>query len=166
MRYRITSGTLTVEARSRIHNTTTVWNKITGEVVADPDTLATTGATARFEIDMTAFDAGDFLKNRKLRGDLDLAHHPVARFELVRLRDVVRDGAAVTATAEGMLDWRGVKRELVLVGRGTFDASGISASAKFELDIRTLGLEAPKFLMFKVEDEVGATVVIRGAVAP
>jgi len=71
MRYRVTAGTLTVQARSRLHDTTTVWNRITGEVTADAETLATAGATAAFDVDMTAFDAGDFLKNRKLRKDFD-----------------------------------------------------------------------------------------------
>ena len=166
MRYRITTGTLTVRARSRVHDTTTVWTKITGEVIADPDTLATAGATARFEVDMTAFDAGDFLKNRKLRKDFDLADHPAASFELQRVTGVVRDGPSFTATAEGVLGWRGRKLGLVLVGQGKLDDMGVSASASFELDIRELGLSAPRFLMFKVEDEVTVEVTIRGAVAP
>jgi polyisoprenoid-binding protein YceI len=166
VRYRVAAGALKVQARSRIHNTTTVWSKITGEVDADPETLVTAGATARFEVDMTAFDAGDFLKNRKLRNDFELARHPTARFELVRLRDVVRDRTGFTATAEGVLDWRGIKRELVLAGRGTLDATGMSATASFELDIRTLGLSPPKFLMFKVEDEVSVEVTIHWQVVP
>ena len=63
MRYRVSSGSLTVQARSRVHDTTTVWNRITGEITADPDRLADVGPAgtqARFEVDMTAFDAGDF----------------------------------------------------------------------------------------------------------
>jgi polyisoprenoid-binding protein YceI len=164
MRYRVSAGTLTVRARSRLHVTTTVWNRVTGEITADPDTLATAGATARFKVDMTAFDAGDFLKNRKLRKDFDLEGHPEASFELVRLTHVARDGAAFTATAEGTLRWRGREVGLVLAGRGTLDGMAVSASATFELDIRTLGLSAPRFLMFKVEDEVTVAVAIRGAV--
>jgi polyisoprenoid-binding protein YceI len=166
MQYRITAGTLTVQARSRVHNTTAVWNQVTGEVTADPATLATAGATARFEVDMTAFDAGDFLKNRKLRSDFDLASHPVARFELTAVRGVVPAGSAFTATAIGVLDWRGRRVALELAGRGTLDGATLSAQATFELDIRTLGLSAPRFLMFKVEDEVTVAVEIRGAVIP
>jgi len=165
MRYRVTTGRLTVQARSRVHDTTTVWNKITGEIVADPDTLATAGATARFEVDMTAFDAGDFLKNRKLRKDFDLAGHPTASFTLERLTGVVRNGPDFIATAEGVLTWRGRKVGLVLVGHGKLDDMGVNASATFELDIRTLGLSAPRFLMFKVEDEVTVAVTIEGQVA-
>jgi polyisoprenoid-binding protein YceI len=166
VRYRVTAGTLTVQARSRVHDTTTVWNKIAGEIVADPDTLATAGATAHFEVDMTAFDAGDFLKNRKLRKDFDLATHPTARFELRRVHGVVRDGATFTATAEGVVDWRGRRVELVLAGQGKLDDMSASASATFELDIRTLGLSAPRFLMFKMEDEVTVAVAIRGQALP
>lgn len=174
MRYRVTSGTLTVRARSRIHDTTTVWNRITGEIVADPDTLALApvladggpaATSARFEVDMTAFDAGDFLKNRKLRKDFALDAHPRASFALSALRDVVRTGTAFTATAVGTLDWRGKRVELALSGRGTLDAMAIEARATFELDIRWLGLAAPKFLIFKVEDEVTVDVAIQGVPA-
>jgi len=164
MRYRVTAGTLTVQARSRVHDTTTVWNKVSGEIDADPDTLASAGATARFEVDMTAFDAGDFLRNRKLRKDFDLAAHPTARFELRAVRGVVREGATFTATAEGVLDWRGHRVELTLAGRGRLDAMGVDASATFELDIRKLGLSAPRFLMIKMEDEVAIDVTVRGPV--
>jgi len=184
VRYRVTSGTLTVRARSRIHDTTTVWNRVTGEIVADPETLAAApvlalapvpapapddarpaGTSARFEVDMTAFDAGDFLKNRKLRKDFALEAHPRASFVLTALQGVVRTGTAFTATAVGTLEWRGKRVELTLSGRGTLDAMAASASATFELDIRWLGLAAPKFLIFKVEDEVTVEVAIRGVPA-
>jgi hypothetical protein len=182
VRYRVTSGTLTVRARSRIHDTTTVWNRVTGEIVADPETLAAApvlapvlapapadarpaGTSARFEVDMTAFDAGDFLKNRKLRKDFALEAHPRASFVLTALQGVVRTGTAFTATAVGTLEWRGKRVELTLSGRGTLDAMAASASATFELDIRWLGLAAPRFLIFKVEDEVTVDVAIRGVPA-
>jgi hypothetical protein len=178
VRYRVTSGTLTVRARSRIHDTTTVWTRITGEIVADPETLAVApvlapapgdpspaGTAARFEVDMTAFDAGDFLKNRKLRKDFALEAHPRASFVLTALQGMVRTGTAFTATAVGTLEWRGKRVELTLSGRGTLDAMAASASATFELDIRWLGLAAPKFLIFKVEDEVTVDVAIRGVPA-
>jgi hypothetical protein len=168
VRYRVTAGTLTVRARSRLHDTTTVWNRITGEIAADPDTLAEvgpTGTAARFEVDMTAFDAGDFLKNRKLRKDFDLEGHPRASFTLTALEDVIKSGATFSATARGTLAWRGKQIELVLSGRGTLDDMSVSATATFELDIRRLGLSAPRFLIFKVEDEVTVAVELRGAVA-
>lgn len=166
MRYTVTAGKLTVRARSRIHDTTTVWDKITGDVEADPETLATAGAQASFRVDMTSFDAGDWLRNRKLRKDFELDAHPAAAFELRALREVRRDGAAFSATAEGVLRWRGKEVPLTLDGKGTLDAQGVEASATFELDIRKLGLSAPRFLMIKMEDEVAIEVSVRGPVKP
>jgi hypothetical protein len=88
VRYRVTTGTLTVQARSRVHDTTTVWSKITGDIVADPDTLA--GATARFEVDMTAFDAGDSqnrsqgLRHGRASGDVELRRSAMSRDDRVQ----------------------------------------------------------------------------------
>lgn len=165
MKYRIERGTLTVKAKSRLHDTTTVWSVVRGEVEADADTLATAGAVATFTVDMTQFDAGDWLKNKKLRSDFEMDKHPEARFALQKVRDVVREGGsnAFTAIAEGMLAWRGREVTLTITGKGTLDANGVAASASFPLDIRTLGMKAPRFLMFKMEDEVMVEVAFAGS---
>jgi polyisoprenoid-binding protein YceI len=154
-------GKLTVKARSSVHDTTTVWDKITGDVDADPDAIE--AATARFSVDMTSFDAGDWLKNRKLRKDFDLEGHPTATFRLERVSEVVRAGTAFEAKAEGQLQWRGKTVPLKLSGKGSLDADRLTASASFELDIKLLGLQPPKFFMFKVEDVVTIDVVLQGA---
>jgi polyisoprenoid-binding protein YceI len=162
VKYRVSSGKLTVQARSRLHDTTTVWSKVTGDV--DADASAIEGAHATFTVDMTSFDAGDWLKNRKLKKDFDMDAHPKATFELRGVKDVVRDGAKFTANAEGVLRWRGKDVVLTLAGRGTLDDVSVQASATFELDIKKLGLAAPRFLMIKMEDEVTVDVTITGAV--
>lgn len=164
MRYRVDAGKLTVKARSKIHDTTTVWDKITGDVEADPETLATTGAVAKFTVDMTSFDAGDWLKNRKLRKDFDMDGHPRATFELRALRDVQRDGNRFTATADGALAWRGKEIVVTLQGEGTLDATTFDVRGSFELDITKLGLSAPRFLVIKMEDIVAIDVGVRGKV--
>jgi len=94
-----TTGSMKVQARSRVHDVSTTWSKITADVDADPD--AVEAAKATFSVDMTAFDAGDWLKNRKLRKDFALDDHPTATFTLDRVSDVVRDGAKFEAKAEG-----------------------------------------------------------------
>jgi polyisoprenoid-binding protein YceI len=160
MKYSIAGGKLTVKARSSVHDTTTVWDKITGDVEADPDAIEQAKAT--FTVDMTSFDAGDWLKNRKLRKDFDMDGNPSATFTLERVSDVKRDGDKFTAKAEGKLKWRGKEVVLVLSGQGTLSADRVEASAKFELDIKKLGLTAPKFFVFKMEDEVAIEVTVRG----
>ena len=164
MKYRIDAGRLTVQARSKVHDTTTVWDQVSGDVDADADAIE--AARATFRVDMTAFDAGDWLKNRKLRKDFEMDAHPQASFELRAVRDVVRDGAKFTATAEGVLRWRGEEVPLTLAGRGTLDAQRVEASGTFELDIKKLGLSAPRFLMIKMEDEVTVDVTVRGTALP
>ncbi len=162
MKYRVDSGKLTVQARSKLHDTTTVWDKVTGEVEADANAIE--AARATFAVDMASFDAGDWLKNRKLKKDFDMDAHPRATFELRAVKDVVRDGAKFTATAEGVLRWRNKEIVLAIAGRGSVDDTRVEASATFELDIRKLGLSAPRFLMIKMEDEVSVEVSVRGAV--
>lgn len=166
-RYQIGAGSqLRVTARSKVHDTSTVWDTITGEVEADGATLASAGARARLTVDMARFDAGDWLKNRKLRKDYDLDHHARAEFELLGLDGVVADGDRFRATARGVLRWRGKELAIALAGDGVVAGDRLEATGRFELDIRTLGLTAPRFLMFKVEDEVAVEVVLRGRAVP
>jgi polyisoprenoid-binding protein YceI len=162
MKY-LTTGSMKVQARSRVHDVSTTWSKITAEVDADPD--AVEAAKATFTVDMTQFDAGDWLKNRKLRKDFALDDHPTATFTLDRVSDVVRDGAKFEAKAEGTLRWRGKTVPLKLSGRGSLDAAKLSASASFELDIKLLGLQAPKFFIVKMEDVVTVEVTLTGVAA-
>lgn len=151
-----------VRARSSIHDTNTTFSKISGRVEADGDTLEETGATASFSVDMGAFDAGDWLKNRKLKKDMDPGRYPTATFELTELRDVKReDDGSFVARAVGTLAWRGRSLTVEVAGKGTLDDSGIDATGTFDLDIRELGMEPPKILMFKVEPEVTIEVTLR-----
>ena len=164
-RYIIGKGSqLSVKARSNVHDTVTVWNKVTGTLTADVATLDSAGATASASVDMTEFDAGDWFKNRKLRKDYDIDAHPCATFELTGLRNVVRNGPAFTAIAAGVLGWRGKQLNVTIAGKGTMSATTFDATGAFELDIRALGLQAPKVLMFKVQDEMSVEIILRGVV--
>jgi hypothetical protein len=187
MKYAIERGRLVVTARSSVHDTKTVWDRVSGTAEADPADLAT-GASLAVAVDMTSFDAGDFLKNRKLRKDLELERHGPARFALAGLDDVqvatygsppmqtsgdlrraIGGGAAggFTARARGQLVWRGRSLDVVAAGSGRIDAAGFTASARFELDVTRLGVTPPRFLMFKVEDTVLVEVELVGrATAP
>lgn len=153
---------LTVKAKSSVHDTTTTWNRISGQVSAAPDTLAAASAVAN--VDMLAFDAGDWLKNKKLRSDFDLATYPRAEFRLVRVADIVQQGARFSAQAHGELHWRNRTVPLQITGAGELSESEFSAQGTFVFDIRSVGLVAPRFLMFKVADEVEVRVVLHGVV--
>ncbi len=166
--YRIIEGKshMVVRARSSIHDSETVWKKVTGTVHADSANLAQSGATASFTVDMRDFDAGDWLKNRKLKKDLDADSHPHATFELTGLEEVQQasDGS-FEARALGTLSWRGRSVDVVAKGTGTLDDSHVEVKATFELDVTKLGVKPPRVLMFKVEDVVEVTVTLHGIVS-
>jgi len=165
--YKLNGGSaVEVKARSSIHDTTTRWETVSGTVTADAETLAETGASAAIAVDMTAFDAGDWLKNRKLKKDLDVANHPRAEFELFALTDVVRaEDGSFSAKAAGVLRWRGREASVEATGSGRFDGDRLEATAKFDLDVTTLGVKPPKVLMFKVEPVVSVEVRVVGVVS-
>jgi len=147
-----------VKARSSLHDTETRWTGLTGTIDADAADLA--GRTAaEVAVDMTRHDAGDFLRNRKLRKDLDVASFPRAHFRLAGVREVVeRGGGRFAAVADGSIAWHGREVAIAAAGEGTIGRDELSAVARFELDVRRFGVEPPRFLMFKVEDVVSVEV--------
>ena len=90
---------LVVTARSSVHDTDTSFVGITGQVNADPAAMADT--RAEVAVDMKTADAGDWLKNRKLRKDMDFEKYPHASFRLTGISDIVEKGARVAATLSG-----------------------------------------------------------------
>lgn len=156
---------IVVRARSTFHDTRTTWNKISGQIELDPGKLESTGVVASFRVDMTSYDAGGFLENRKLAKDFELSRHPVATFELSGLRNVHRPETPVESTAyrflavaDGILAWRSKQVTLAVKGQASIDGGSLAARGSFDLDIRDLGLAAPRFLVFKVSDEVTVDV--------
>ncbi|HET6612341.1 MAG TPA: YceI family protein [Kofleriaceae bacterium] len=162
--YTVTGGKVVVRATSSLHDTVTTWARVAGEIRADPDRLADPGGAAvTVAVDMTDLSAGDFLRNRKLKKDLDVAAHPEATFRLARVVEVTRDErtGAFEARAEGTLAWRGREVTLEVTGTGTIDDRHVDAQAAFSLDVTTLGVKPPRFLMLKVAEVVAVTVEIR-----
>jgi len=154
------TGKLTVTATSKVHDTTIVWSKLIGEADARPDALE--AATASFTVDMLSYDAGDWMKNRRLRIDYDLERHRTATFALERVANVVRDGSRFQATATGALRWRGIDVPIEVVGNGTLDAQQLTASARFALDVTKFGIAPPKLFMFKVDNVATIEVELTG----
>jgi hypothetical protein len=147
-----------VRARSNIHDTDTRWTGVSGTIDADAADLGA-GAAAEVLVDMTRHDAGDFLRNRKLRKDLEVERFPQARFRLARLREVSSRGAGLfAARADGSIAWHGRDVDISAAGEGTVTDGELRATARFELDVRAFGVSPPRFLMFKVEEIVSVEV--------
>jgi polyisoprenoid-binding protein YceI len=160
MKFTVQRGLVEVKARSAIHDTVTRWSRVGGVIRFDADDPG--AAHAEIEVDMRSFDAGDRLKNWKLKSDLDPDSHPTAQFVLGRLDQVHEEVAGrFVAGGVGQLQWRGKRVDIAVRGKATVDRMSIEASASFELDVKTLGVSPPRFLMFKVEDVVSVTVTLR-----
>jgi polyisoprenoid-binding protein YceI len=160
MKYTVQRGRVEVKARSSIHDTNTVWAKVTGTIDFDPD--KTDAARAEIQVDMRAFDAGDRLKNWKIKGDLDPDSHPTATFTLMRFDQINEKTAGdFEAVAVGQLAWRGKTPSIKVKGKARIDRRAIDAQASFDLDVRKeLGVTPPKFFMFKVEDVVSVQITL------
>jgi polyisoprenoid-binding protein YceI len=149
-------------ARSSVHDTEATLGPLTGTIEADLAALDQPGqVTLEIAVDLTAADGGDFLRTRKLRGEIDVRRYPEARFTLSRVVAMDRDpDGAFRATGAGVIAWRGRELEIRPEGSGALTEDGIDAAATFTLDIREFGVEPPKFLMLKVEPEVAVSVRI------
>lgn len=159
--YRVDAGKsrINVRARSTVHDTDTVWDRLSGTIEVAPE--AVDGARGTVAVDMTHFDAGDWLKNRKLKKDIDPAAHPEARFTIESVDSVTpRDDGSFDATVAGTLAWRGRTVSIRASGVGSIDGSTLRATGSFDLNVRDLGVTPPRFLMLKVEDVVSVTVTL------
>lgn len=149
-----------VQARSNIHDTQTRWSSLSGTIEADAGDLGpATGAS--IAVDMTRYDAGDFLKNRKVKKDLEVDRYPTARFELAGLDEIRELGEGrFAARARGTIAWHDRSVEVTATGEGSFTGGELRAKAELELDVRDFGVAPPKFLMFKVEEVVTVVVTL------
>ncbi len=164
MIYKVQRGQVEVKARSSIHDTVTKYSKLEGTIDFDAD--APQSAHADVAVDMRVFDAGDRLKNWKIKSDLDPDAHPTATFTLARFEDIHETTAGQwTAVAVGQIRWRGQAAMIKVKGKAAVDRRQIEAHATFTMNVRELGVTPPKILMFKVEDVVEVQVALVAFVA-
>ena len=150
-----------VHAKSSVHDTAARFTRLTGVISVDPgDPAADT--EARVSVDMREFDAGDRMKNWKLRGDIEPDKYPEAVFTLARL-EKVRAGPAAAgfeAAASGAIVWRGRTATVRADGGAHITPEKLVAQCKFELNVTHLGVKPPKILMFKVDETVHVEVTL------
>jgi len=148
---------LYVVARSSVHDTETIWTGITGTIVADATNPAQE-LEATVQVQMSTADTGDWLKNRKLRKDMQFEKNPVARFVLDSVERREQDGERLNATIRGTLSWRDHSIPIVASGHGLLGKTELSASGTFDIDVTKLGITPPKILMIRVQDVVNCRI--------
>ena len=145
---------LIARVRSSLHEVEIVWDAVRGSFELNPEDLAA-GIEGSVEVEMTRYDSGDWLRNRKIRNDLRLRDYPHARLELgklVEMRTAESDG--LVGKIEGVLQWHGHTVPVTVSGTGTVNAKTVSAQCSFRLKMGQLGITVPRFLMFRMDEEV------------
>src|SRR5690606_13688149 len=127
---RIERGRVLVTARSSIHDARTERSVVTGIAEVVPAEVAVDPRLA-VEVDMTRFDAGDLLRNRKVRKDREVDRHHLARVTLGGLEEVTTTADGFAARVRGHLAWHDRSIEVVARGNGRLDGHGFQASATF-----------------------------------
>ena len=149
---------LVVMARSRLHDTNIVWNGITGSIDANVDGLDS--AKSEISIDMTTGNAGDRLKNRTLRKELNFDKNPKATFSLQSVEKLEQNEQGVRAQLQGQLTWRGKTITVDCKTEGKVTETGLEVTGTFDIDMTTLGITPPKMLMIKIDAVVNCTITI------
>jgi polyisoprenoid-binding protein YceI len=163
VRYAIDSerSQITALATSNVHDTTCRLSRVSGWVEADSENLLR--ARAHIDVDMRVVDAGDFLKNAKLKKDLDLDRYPQASFDIDKSESTSRDGGTLMAVVRGTLRWRNREKVIQAKARGTLSPERLEATAEFSFDMRDFDLEPPRVLMFKIEPLIAVKVRLLAA---
>jgi hypothetical protein len=158
--FRVVSGQVKVVARSPVHDTTAVWPGVSGTIRVDP-AAPEARCEAEIALDMRNLDAGDALKSWKLKADIQPERHPTATFRLDQLAITGRSGETSSGRASGRLAWRGHEIVVHALGEGRLSDRELEAAARFDLDMRALGIQPPKILFLKVEPVVRVTISLR-----
>jgi polyisoprenoid-binding protein YceI len=143
-----------VEARAPLHSTHAEGRALTGSVEIDAE-----DPVATLKIDVTAeiptIKSGDFLLDSKSHSHVEASRYPKARFVLAHAT-----GTAAALRLVGTITWRGRDVPITATGRAEIGTTEARGSARFELDMRSFGLTAPKLLFLKVQDVVKIDVEI------
>ena len=113
-----------------------------------------------FEVPLSGVDTGIGLRNRHLRGYLDVAHFPTAELRVTRRRvQFPAPGKWAEADAPGTLTIRGVSRPCTVHYRAEGGAGGeIRVRGTTGIDMRDFGVEVPSYLGVTVEPAVSIQV--------
>ncbi len=165
--FQVVSGSnIQVHAKSAVHDTRTVWNHIDGDIRANVTPSSLTDISMRISVTMGSFNAGSFLKNQALKKQYPTLKNSVANFVLEKFETRHWNGTKGKGVVYGELVLHGYPVAVTAEVEATVRDTEILANATFALDLQSLGLRAPKLLMFQVDNVVAVTVELRGQVQP
>ena len=113
-----------------------------------------------FEVPLSGVDTGIGLRNRHMRGYLDVAHHPHAELRIPRKAVVFpTPGKAIESDVQGTLTLHGVSRPSSVHYRAEGGAGGEArVRGTTRIDMRDFGIEVPAYLGVRVDPAVAIQV--------
>jgi polyisoprenoid-binding protein YceI len=113
-----------------------------------------------FDVPLSGVDTGIGLRNRHLRGYLDVAHFPRAELRVARSAVVFpAAGKGTESDTPGTLTIRGVSRPCTVHYRAEGGAEGeVRVRGTTRIDMRDFGVEVPSYLGVTVDPAVSIQV--------
>ena len=113
-----------------------------------------------FQVPLSGLDTGIGLRNRHMRGFLDVAHFPQAELRVPRLAVVVPGpGKPAESDLVGTLNLHGVSRPCSVHYRAEQVPSGeVRVRGTTRIDIRSFGIETPSYLGVHLDPAVAVQV--------
>jgi len=147
-------GFVGVEVKAFLHDFTGKTSKVRGAIrLADQDQL--TDPEACIRIDAASLDTGISTRDNIMRADhLETAKYPTIDFLLKQLQGVTRHADGWEFGAGGALSLHGVTREILLPVRVRPAEGGVRLTGEIPLRMSDYRIAIPKFLFFRVEDQV------------
>jgi polyisoprenoid-binding protein YceI len=153
-------------SRTALNDFDGVTEKIDGFVALDtPDLSEETGdgdTEFYFEVDLASIDTGVGLRNRHMRDNyLEVEDFPYAAFggSIERVAPLAK--GAYRVTISGTLGIHGVERERSITCDVSPDEAGYSVECSFPVLLSDHGIEIPKIMFLKLNDEVRLEVDFR-----
>lgn len=150
----IKTGRVRVTARSSVHDTTAETADVRGTARLRADGERLYLDALRVEVDLATLRTGDTLKDLELKRRLGDRTGGRAVFEARGPAEV----AAGKARLGGTLTFRGISRPLDVAPEVSADGAGARGRAAFRVRFTDHGLEAPKVLFLKMQEEVDVVV--------
>lgn len=149
----VVSGTLQFDARATLGPFSGVTTSVSGALIGGPG-LEQVRGWVEFPVD--SLDTGNGLRNRDMRGALDVDQFPAIRFDLTEVRPSPLQGNTMVLTLVGSFTIHGTSRVVSLPATLTWTPDGIRAQALLAMDVREYGItKLSRFLgAFKMQPDI------------
>jgi len=117
--------------------------------------------TVDFYVDLNTLDTGNGKRDKDMRSTLETDEYPFAEFFGSFVSQPDSEGAtSQDVEVEGEFTIHGITRAIRVPGLVTFTTAGVRVQASWTLQLDDYGIEPPRLLIFKVDEEQSISIDI------